>query len=105
MRVGLYAAGFGTFEFAAFPGFLVDGLEFGLLDGREIGFEVDQRFLGFTDETGFTHEIGVELLGSGLKFSSPFGRTLRLAIEIFLLDLEPVERRGRRRFPLAAALA
>ena len=101
MRIGLDAAAFGTFEFAAFRRFLIHGLEFGLLDGREIGFEVNQSFLGFTDETGFTHEIAVELLGAGLKLAGAFGRTICLAIEIFLLDLEPGERRGLRRFRLA----
>ena len=36
-----------------FCGFFVDRLVFGLLDGGEIGFEMDQRFLGFADEAGF----------------------------------------------------
>ena len=39
-------------------------------------------------------KIGFELLGAGFEFAGAFGGAIRLAIEVFLLDLEARQRSG-----------
>ena len=46
-------------------------------------------------------EIGIELLGASFELARAFGRAARLALEVFLLDLETRERRSLHRFGFA----
>ena len=94
MRVRFDAPRLRLFEIASLACFLVHrlGVRFG--NGRQIGIEMNERFLGFADEPGFAREIGFELLQARIEFASPIGRTLRLALQVFLLDFESRQRRS-----------
>ncbi len=100
-RIRLDPASFGCFVPAFLCGFLVDRLVIGLLDRREIGFEMNQRFLGFLDEAGFACQIGIKLLGTRFEFAGAFGGASRFALKIFLLYLEARQRRSLDRLSFA----